>query len=70
MGTATVARKTGPKPSKEGPREGLIAIKCRLAYKAWFTRFADQERINPASLFDLALLEYAKLRKFELPPKR
>lgn len=70
MSVETMARKTGPKPSAEGPRESLIAVKCRQPYKAWLNAFAESERINPASLIDLALVEYAKVKKYKTPPVR
>lgn len=70
MEVGIMARKTGPKPSAEGPRASLIAMKCRQPYKEWVNKFAENERINPASLIDLALMEYAKLKGFKAPPKR
>ncbi len=52
----TVAKKTGPKPTPEGPREALIAMKCRQRYKDWVGEFAERERTNPSGLIDLALV--------------
>lgn len=74
MGAAsTVAKKTskrGAKPNPEGPRDALIAVKCRSDYKDWFSRFAAKERETPSSLFDKAVVAYAKLKGFEAPPER
>jgi hypothetical protein len=74
MGVVTaVARKKGSpgrKPDPEGPREGLITLKCRMAYKEWLLRMADELRTTPAAVIDLALAEFAKARKLENPPKR
>jgi hypothetical protein len=65
-----VAKKTGPKPTPEGPRDGLIAVKCRKAYKEWVEEFAEQERVITPNLIDQALVAYAELKGFRLPPKR
>ena len=48
MVTAVAKKKTGPKPTEEGPREELIALKCRKAYKDWVGRFAKFRRTTPS----------------------
>lgn len=71
MSTATMAKKkTGPKPSAEGPREAMVTMKCRQAYKAWLVGFSKAERITPSFLIDLSLAEYAKARGYKAPPER
>jgi hypothetical protein len=71
---ATVAkkrRKPGPKPSDEGPREALIAIKCRGPFKAWVERLAQADDRTVAVVIERALKLYAKQSGFtEDPPVR
>jgi hypothetical protein len=68
---STVARKkTGPKPTPLGPREQLIAIKCRKAYKEWVVKLAGKHRVTPSQIIDRALVEFARLDGFEPPPER
>lgn len=62
--------KPGPKPTPDGPREALIAMKCRPEYKDWVQRFADQNRVTPSQLLDIALVRLAAEQGFEAPPKR
>jgi hypothetical protein len=71
LGVATVAKKkTGPKPSAEGPRNALIAIKCRKAYKDWVAEFARTERLTPSQIVDMGLVALAEKRGFRPPPER
>lgn len=71
MGAAVAKRKTGPKPKPTGPREALIAMKCRSAYKAWVQSFARAQRTTPSQLIDNALVAHAKALGFaEVPPER
>jgi hypothetical protein len=65
-----MAKKTGPKPSEEGPRDALFAMKCRKAYKVWLSEVARAERSTPSDLVDRALVEYAKAKGHKLPPLR
>jgi hypothetical protein len=62
--------KTGPKPKPDGPRDALIAVKCRTDYKDWYSRLAAQQRETPSSLFDKMAVLYAKSVGFEPPPER
>jgi hypothetical protein len=66
----TVAKKTGPKPSSEGPRTDLIAFKCRAAYKAWVVKLAKKHRTTPSDLIDRALVRFAAEDGFEEAPER
>jgi hypothetical protein len=71
MGSLVVARKkTGPKPTPNGPRTALIAMKCRQPYKDWVLRYAKHRRTTPSQLIDLALVDMARADEFELPPER
>lgn len=63
-------KKPGPKPSAEGPRAALIAVKCHVAYKDWIVRYARSRRITPSQLIDIALSAMAKTDGFEQPPDR
>lgn len=68
---ATVAKKkTGPKPSAEGPREDLIAVKCRRAFKEWVVAYAKRRRVTPSILVELALEKLAESDGMEPPPER
>ena len=60
-------KKTGPKPGADGPREGLIAMKCHLAYKAWLENFALWRRTNPSQTIDAALVQLAKSEGYDVP---
>lgn len=64
------ALKPGPKPSPQGPRGSLIAIKCRDEWKAWVAELADSERTTPSQLIDVALKAYGEAKGFRAPPKR
>jgi hypothetical protein len=71
MGAAgTVAKKTGPKPKPEGPREALIALKCRQEFKDWVSEFARKLRTTPSQLVDRALTKLAEVEGFKEPPER
>lgn len=70
MGTAVAKKKTGPKPTVEGPREALIALKCRQAYKDWVAAFAKSRRTTPSQLLDQALVLLAERDGYEAPPER
>jgi len=63
--------KPGPKPSEEGPRESLVALKCRQPWKEWLERLsAADERAVPV-VIERALKAYAASIEFpEVPPKR
>lgn len=70
-GASAVARKTtGPKASSEGPRDALIAMKCRQAYKDWVIRLAQKHRTTPSQIIDRALVTFAEQDGFEAPPER
>lgn len=62
--------KPGPKPSPQGRRDSLIAIKCWRAYKVWLNKFAKAKRLPPSVLFDLAMSKLAEAEGFEPPPER
>ena len=65
-----MAKKRGPKPSAEGPREALIALKCRQEYKDWVSRLARKHRTTPSHIIDVALVKFAEADGFEPPPER
>jgi hypothetical protein len=67
---AVAKKKTGPKPTPEGPRNVLFAMKCRQDYKDWLITMAREERITPSQLVDRALFEYAKKNGKKEPPAR
>jgi hypothetical protein len=68
---ATVAKKKpGPKPKDDGPREALIAVRCRPPFKEWVEAFAKRERVTPSQLVEHGLVELAKVRGVEPPPDR
>jgi hypothetical protein len=69
-GSAVAKKKTGPKPTPLGPREDLIAIKCRKAYKEWVVEYARSKRTTPSQLIDQALVKSAEADGFKLPPER
>ena len=71
MGVAgVVAKKRGPKPTDEGPRDVLIGVKCRRAYKEWVARLARKHRITPSQIIDRALVVFAREDGFDPPPER
>lgn len=70
MGVAVAKKKPGPKPSAEGLRDQLIAMKCRPAYKQWVEEFARERRTTPSQLIDVALLMLSKADGFAPPPER
>ncbi|WP_422928618.1 hypothetical protein [Singulisphaera sp. PoT] len=70
MEAVAVAKKTGPKPTPEGPREALIALKCRQAYKDWVVQYARDKRTTPSQLIDQALVFMAQSEGREAPPER
>lgn len=71
MGVAgAVAKKTGPKPKPDGPRDTLIAIKCRKAYKQWLEALARKHRTTPSQVIDMALVKFAEFDGFDPPPER
>jgi hypothetical protein len=57
-------------PDDRGRRIHLVAMRCREAFKLWLERFAESERTTPAQLLEHGLLQMAKLKGFEEPPKR
>jgi hypothetical protein len=63
-------KKPGPKPNPEGPREDLIAIKCRSEYKTWVKSMAKKRRVTPSQLVDIALARMAEQDGDEPPPER
>jgi hypothetical protein len=65
-----MAKKTGPKPSQEGPRDTLIARKCRKAYKEWVESLARKHRTTPSQIIDIALVNFAESTGFPAPPDR
>lgn len=68
---ATVEKKkTGPKPTKRGPRADLVAIRCFADWKIWVAEFARHKRITPSYLIDQALARMAEADGFPLPPER
>lgn len=70
MGTMTMAKKRKTEPQPEGPRDALIAVRCRQTFKAWLESFARRERITPSQLVELGLVSLAKERGFTEPPER
>jgi hypothetical protein len=71
MGAPAVAKKkTGPKPTPEGPRESLIALKCRRPYKEWVIALARKHRTTPSQIIDRALVAFAEADGFDPPPER
>jgi hypothetical protein len=69
-GAVAKKKKPGPKPSKEGPRESLIALKCRDEYKVWVSDFSRKLRTTPSQLIDQALVAFAESKGFKPPPER
>lgn len=65
-----VAKKTGPKPKHDGPRDALIALKCRKAYKEWLESLARKHRTTPSQIIDMALVKFAEFDGFDPPPER
>ncbi len=63
-----MARKRPPKGS--GQRDALVAMRCKADFKAWLERFAESERTTPSQLIELGLVQMAKLKSFEEPPRR
>lgn len=71
MSAAAVAKKkTGPKPTPLGPREALIALKCRQPYKDWVIALARKHRMTPSQIIDKALVDFAQADGFGPPPER
>lgn len=72
--TAAVAKKkgakTGPKPSAEGPRKSMVALKCRDGWKEWLIRYAKSQRVTPSQIIDIAVAKMAAEDGFETPPER
>lgn len=61
----------GPKPSEEGPREALVALKCRQGWKDWLERVAAADERTVSVVIERALKMYAASIEFpEAPPKR
>lgn len=63
-------KKPGPKPTEEGPKGALIALKCRQSYKDWVNEYARSRRTTPSQLIDQALVKMAEADGFKQPPER
>jgi hypothetical protein len=57
-------------PRREGPRDALIALKCRQAYKDWVVSLARKHRTTPSQIIDNALVKFAEADGFPAPPER
>jgi hypothetical protein len=77
FGGVAVARKPprkGPgeksprKPPDDEPRQVLLSIKGRLAWKEWLDRLAAFDRSSTVQLIDRAVARYAKDVGFNEPP--
>jgi hypothetical protein len=64
------ARKPGRPPSPRGPRMHVLGIRAHEDWKEWLTRFAELNRSDMVDLIDDALEAYAKLKRFDPPPRR
>jgi hypothetical protein len=57
--------------SRSSSEKSTVAvIKGGPEFHAWFDRFQKQLRLPAALLLDAALVEYAKAKSFEEPPRR
>lgn len=66
-----MARAKADKPkSNSRVRSAAINMRGTPEWKAWVDRFAESERKDLVDLIDTALAEYARTRRFEIPPKR
>jgi hypothetical protein len=59
-----------PKPDPSRPRSALVTIRCRPEWRDWLARFATAKNIDMSDLVDEALLRYARVEGFDMPPRR
>ena len=63
-----MAKKKKASPPETGPRQTVLNIKGRVAWKEWLDRLARHNRVTVSTAIDHALAMYAKATGFEEPP--
>jgi hypothetical protein len=63
-------RKPGPKPDPDHARSALLVIRSRPAWKAWLQEMAEIDGRDVSEIIDEAVLKYAQIRKWGMPPER
>lgn len=59
-----------PKKADKKPSMRTLGIRCSEEWIEWAERFADRDRRTVSALIDQAMMKYAEIMEFELPPKR
>jgi hypothetical protein len=68
---ADLERRGPGRPKKKGPgRETVVSMKGTTEWKTWLDGFASHCRLALADTIEQSLLNYAKERDYEGPPKR
>jgi hypothetical protein len=65
-----MAKKAISQKGEPGPRNALVALKCRQEYKDWITEVARQFRTTPTQIIDQALVTFAEVKGLKSPPER
>jgi hypothetical protein len=68
LGVGFPMAKKKPRPEESGPRQTILNIKGRLAWKEWLERLAKHNRETTSAAVDHALAMYAKATGFTEPP--
>jgi hypothetical protein len=62
--------KPGPKPNPNRVRSAVTNIRSRPEWKSWLEQFAEHVGVDVSEVIDQALLQYARVKNFDMPPTR
>ena len=72
MRAEAMAKKTvtNHAPGRKPPKRVIASFKGTDEFDAWLERFAEHMRLQKSALLEHAIVEYARIKKFDDPPLR
>lgn len=64
------AKRLGRPKSETGTRDHALVVRCREGWKGWTLGLAEFCREDTSDLVDHALVEYARLKGYQVPPPK
>ena len=58
------------RPRSDESKDVALYVRCKQRWRAWVNRFGEAEGTSATEVVEEALKVYARLRKFEDPPRR